>query len=110
QAVLAEHHLEELADRPALWLSSGRRQRLALASGLATSPEVLIAGEPTSMLDARYAKLGAEQLFYGPHRQLVLITHDLSLACRCDDILWIHDAEIAHRGPAAIDDYLEHDG
>lgn len=110
QAVLAEHDLEELADRPALSLSSGQLQRLALASVLATSPEVLIADEPTTMLDARYAKLVAEQLFYGPHRQLVLITHDLNLASRCDDILWIHDAEIAHRGPAAIDHYLEHVG
>src|SRR5699024_10506425 len=107
QAVLAEHHLEELADRPALSLSSGQLQRLALASVLATSPEVLIADEPTTMLDARYAKLVAEQLFCGPHRELVLITHDLNLASPCDDILWIHDAEIAHRGPAAIDPYLE---
>lgn len=110
ETVLAEHDLVEFADRPALSLSSGQLQRLALASVLATNPDVLIADEPTTMLDARYAKLVADQLFAAPDRQLVLITHDLELASRCDDILWIHDARIAHRGPDAIHRYLEHIG
>lgn len=110
EAVLAEHDLVEFADRPALSLSSGQLQRLALASVLATNPDVLIADEPTTMLDARYAKLVADQLFAAPDRQLVLITHDLDLASRCDDILWIHDAHIAHRGPDAVQKYMEHIG
>ncbi|HEY4534998.1 MAG TPA: ABC transporter ATP-binding protein [Enteractinococcus sp.] len=110
ETVLAEHDLTDFADRPALSLSSGQLQRLALASVLATNPDVLIADEPTTMLDARYAKLVAEQLFASTDRQLVLITHDLALAARCDDIIWIHDAKIAHRGPDAIDHYLEHIG
>lgn len=110
ETVLAEHDLTDFADRPALSLSSGQLQRLALASVLATNPDVLIADEPTTMLDARYAKLVAEQLFASTDRQLVLVTHDLALAARCDDIIWIHDAKIAHRGPDAIDHYLEHIG
>lgn len=108
--VLAKHDLTEFADRPALSLSSGQLQRLALASVLATNPDVLIADEPTTMLDARYAKLVANQLFASPDRQLVLITHDLDLAARCDDIIWVHDATIAHRGADAIQKYLEHIG
>ena len=109
-AVLAEHDLVEFADRPALSLSSGQLQRLALASVLATRPDVLIADEPTTMLDARYAKLVADQLFDNAQRQLVLITHDLDLAARCQDIVWIHDARVAHRGPDSITQYLEHIG
>lgn len=109
-AVLAEHDLTELADRPALSLSSGQLQRLALASVLATRPDVLIADEPTTMLDARYAKLVGEQLFASSNRQLILITHDLQLAAKCQDIIWIHDAAIAHRGPDAICAYREHIG
>lgn len=109
-SVLEEHNLTELADRPALSLSSGQLQRLALASVLATNPDVLIADEPTTMLDARYAKLVSNQLFASTDRQLVLITHDLELAARCDDVLWVHDAKIAHRGPASIHHYLEHIG
>src|SRR5690625_4394784 len=69
-AVLAEHDLVEFADRPALSLSSGQLQRLALASVLATRPDVLIADEPTTMLDARYAKLVADQLFATPTANL----------------------------------------
>ncbi|GAA4119009.1 energy-coupling factor ABC transporter ATP-binding protein [Enteractinococcus coprophilus] len=110
EAVLAEHDLAEFADRPALSLSSGQLQRLALASVLATRPDVLIADEPTTMLDARYAKLVGEQLFASEDRQLILITHDLQLAAKCQDIIWIHDAKIAHRGSDAIDRYLEHIG
>ncbi|HIY86255.1 MAG TPA: energy-coupling factor ABC transporter ATP-binding protein [Candidatus Yaniella excrementavium] len=110
ESVLEEHDLTDLADRPALSLSSGQLQRLALASVLATNPDVLIADEPTTMLDARYAKLVSNQLFASADRQLVLITHDLELAARCDDILWVHDAKIAHRGPTAIQHYLEHIG
>ena len=77
---------------------------------LATRPDVLIADEPTTMLDARYAKLVGEQLFASSDRQLILITHDLQLAAKCQDIIWIHDAKIAHRGPDAICAYLEHIG
>ena len=110
ESVLEEHDLTDLADRPALSLSSGQLQRLALASVLATNPDVLIADEPTTMLDARYAKLVSNQLFASADRQLVLITHDLELAARCDDIIWVHDAKIAHRGPTAIQHYLEHIG
>lgn len=110
ESVLEEHDLTDLADRPALSLSSGQLQRLALASVLATNPDVLIADEPTTMLDARYAKLVSNQLFASADRQLVLITHDLELAARCDDILWVHDAKITHRGPTAIQHYLEHIG
>lgn len=110
ESVLEKHDLTDLADRPALSLSSGQLQRLALASVLATNPDVLIADEPTTMLDARYAKLVSNQLFASTDRQLVLITHDLELAARCDDIIWVHDAKIAHRGPAAIQHYLEHIG
>src|SRR5699024_2134794 len=100
-AVLAEHDLTELADRPALSLSSRQLQRLALASVLATRPDVLIADEPTTMLDARYAKLVAQQLFASTDRQLVLITHDLELAARCDDTSWVPHAPIAPLGPDA---------
>ena len=110
EQVLEAHDLTELADRPALSLSSGQLQRLALAAVVATNPDVLIADEPTTMLDARYAKLVSNQLFASAERQLVLITHDLDLAARCDDIIWVHDAKIAHRGPDAIQHYLEHIG
>lgn len=99
EAALAEHELTELADRPCLSLSSGQLQRLALCSVLIARPRVVIADEPTSMLDARHHRLVSRRLFAQPEStQLVLVTHDLDLARRCDEAIWIHQGRSVQQG------------
>lgn len=108
-AALETHELTELADRPALSLSSGQLQRLALCSVLIGEPEILIADEPTSMLDARHQHIVASRLFSLPEStQLVLVTHDMDLAARCDEAIWIDNGRLrAHGQPRdLIDQYL----
>lgn len=106
---LAEHGLTELADRSCLSLSSGQLQRLALCSVLVGRPRVVIADEPSSMLDARHHRLVSRRLFAQPaETQLVLITHDLDLARRCEEAVWIHQGQVQEHGrpDTVIENYL----
>lgn len=97
--VLADFGLAHLADSSVHALSGGQQQMLALAGVLATSPRVVVADEPTTLLDLRNSRLVADRLF-SLEQQLVLVTHDLELAARCDRALVVADGRIAFDGDA----------
>jgi len=98
--VLEQYGLAALADRSVHSLSGGQRQLLAIAGVLATEPDVLVADEPTTLLDLRNTRSIADLLF-GLPQQLVLVTHDLDLALRCDRALLIEDGRVAADGSPA---------
>ena len=98
--VLDRHGLADLADRSVHTLSGGQRQLLALAGVLATDPAVLVADEPTTLLDLRNTRMVADLLF-GLRQQLVLVTHDLELAERCERGIVVDDGAVRYDGPAA---------
>jgi biotin transport system ATP-binding protein len=83
-AALAEFGLGALAERAAYDLSGGQKQLLALCAALIRRPALVIADEPTAYLDARNSALIADHLLAPAERQVVLVTHDLRLAARCD--------------------------
>lgn len=97
--VLARFGLADRADQSVHTLSGGQRQLLALAGVLATDPEVLVADEPTTLLDLANTRRVAEVLFDLP-QQLVLVTHDLELAVRCDRVLVVEDGAVVFDGDA----------
>ncbi|WP_432511522.1 energy-coupling factor ABC transporter ATP-binding protein [Kineococcus sp. SYSU DK001] len=101
--LLAAAGLGELADRSVRDVSSGQRQLLALTTVLATEPAVLLADEPTTLLDLRTGRRVAEVLRHPPAHvaQVVVATHDLDLAARADRALWIEDGRVRADGPAA---------
>ena len=99
-AVLAAHGLEDHAHDSVHSLSGGQRQLLALAGVLATEPRVVVADEPTTLLDRANTRRVADTLL-GLTQQLVLVTHDLDLAARCQRVVVVDDARIVADGPPA---------
>lgn len=100
EAVLERFGLADLADRSVHVLSGGQKQLLALAGALATDPAILVADEPTTLLDLANSRLVADVLLALP-QQLLLVTHDLELAERCERVLVVQDARVVYDGPAA---------
>ncbi len=97
--VLADAGLDGLGDRSVHGLSGGQRQLLALAGVLATGPSLLVADEPTTLLDLGNSRRIGD-LLLGLPQQLVLVTHDLGLAARCDRALLVTDGRVLADGPA----------
>ncbi len=71
-------------------LSGGEKQRVAIARSFATEPAVLFADEPTGNLDSRTGEHVIDLMFElnrNSSATLVLVTHDKTLAARCDRII-----------------------
>jgi putative ABC transport system ATP-binding protein len=91
---------ERLQHYPAQ-LSGGEQQRVALARALAPEPAILVADEPTGNLDEATGSSIVDLMFRLKDRKgatLVLVTHDLHLARRCDRMVRIRSGVIESAG------------
>ena len=90
RALLGRVGLAERAGHYPVQLSGGEQQRVALARAFVNQPNILFCDEPTGNLDGATAQAMVE-LVFGLNREkgttLVLVTHDLDLAKRCQRIL-----------------------
>jgi putative ABC transport system ATP-binding protein len=78
-------------------LSGGEQQRVALARALAPSPAILVADEPTGNLDETTGASIVDLMFALKRSRdatLVLVTHDLSLAAKCDRTIGLRSGQI----------------
>jgi biotin transport system ATP-binding protein len=92
--------LTDLADRPAHRLSGGQKQLLALAAVLVAEPDVIVADEPTTLLDARNAVM-VERHFAALDQQLIVVTHRLEAVEEFDRVLVVDEGRIAFDGSPA---------
>lgn len=80
-------------------LSGGQRQRLAIARAMLRDAPVLVLDEPTTGLDVHAAHaLLAPLRALAAGRATVLISHDLSVVHRADEILVLEQGRVAERG------------
>jgi putative ABC transport system ATP-binding protein len=78
-------------------LSGGEQQRVAIARAVAPGPQILFADEPTGNLDGKTGAAIIDVLFARKEAAgatLIIITHDPSLAERCDRILEMNDGRV----------------
>ena len=78
-------------------LSGGEQQRVALARALVAAPAILVADEPTGNLDEATGRQIIELMFarfVDRDMTLVLVTHDASLAARCDRVIRLRSGHV----------------
>ncbi|TQK27496.1 biotin transport system ATP-binding protein [Arthrobacter sp. SLBN-53] len=99
--VLERFGLSGHADQPAHLLSGGQKQLLALATVLVTEPTVVVADEPTTLLDMRNARM-LRTAFAELDTQLIVVTHDLDLIEDADRVIVLDEGRVvADDEPAA---------
>jgi putative ABC transport system ATP-binding protein len=77
-------------------LSGGQQQRVAIARGLVNEPQVLLADEPTGNLDSRTSVdiMGVFQKLNDEGITIVMVTHELDIACFCKRSLILRDGVV----------------
>lgn len=93
--------LTDKAKNKASNLSGGQKQRVCVARAIANSPKIIFADEPTGNLDSKTSKK-IEDLLFGLNKEsgitLIIVTHDESLATKCDHQIRIQDGQIVSKG------------
>ena len=96
---------EEQFDRSPLELSGGQKRRAAIAGVLAMEPEVLVLDEPTAGLDPAGREDLLEKLFAWKEASggtIILVTHDMSIANRCERLVVMESGRIVLDGPPEL--------
>ena len=93
ERLLREQGLGHLAHQSIYDLSGGERQLVALASVLAVDPAIVVADEPTTLLDLRNQLLIRERFANLP-QQLIWSTHDMRMAGDADRVIVLDKGRI----------------
>ena len=79
-------------------LSGGEQQRVAIARALASDAKIILADEPTGNLDTENSEIVIDLLQKLAHEEgycVIVVTHDLSIADKADEVLKLKDGALA---------------
>jgi lipoprotein-releasing system ATP-binding protein len=102
EALLAHMGLDGQGHRKARSLSGGMQQRVAIARALMNEPALVLADEPTGNLDTESSDRVMELLLDWNRQQettFVIVTHDPSIARRCQRVVRLVDGRVVDDGP-----------
>ena len=97
QDMLERFNLADHAAQSPHFLSGGQKQLLALASVLILEPDVIIADEPTTLLDLRN-RIKIKNVFAELPQQLIVVSHDLDFIADFDRVICIDNHSIVADG------------
>ena len=97
EALLADRGLAHAADQSIYDLSGGERQLVSLTSVLAVEAEIIVADEPTTLLDLKNRNR-LHRIFDELPQQMIFSTHDLALAASCDRVIAIEAGRVVDDG------------
>lgn len=105
---LSTYGLAPYADQSPYCLSGGQQQLLAVTAVMATEPKIIIADEPTGLLDLRNA-FKLRQLFSSLTAQMVVVSHDFNLLQDMDRVIVLNNGTIVadDKPDTALDFYKE---
>ena len=96
---LARVGAEHLRDKPPYRLSGGEKKRVAIATVLAMSPDILVMDEPTSGLDP-FARRQLMALLQDFQHTRIFTSHDLDMVLElCERTIVLHEGEVRADGP-----------
>jgi len=93
-AILEKLEIKELMQKKVGELSGGQQQRISIARVLSKKPRIIFADEPTGNLDKETAELVMDVLLdyiKETGAGLLLVTHDETMAVRCDSVYRLED-------------------
>lgn len=92
-------NIEDLLNKQPFELSGGQKQRVAIARALITSPELVLADEPTAALDFKNSEdlLDLFEYISEEGQTILMVTHSSLVAIHAKRILFIKDGQIFHQ-------------
>src|SRR5205823_5012730 len=88
--------LSDRADHRPMQLSGGQQQRVCVARAMINQPLILLADEPTGALDSKTGQAILELFdeLVSAGKTIILVTHDPSVAHRCQRVIHLHDGQV----------------
>jgi ATP-binding cassette subfamily B protein len=99
EALALPDGLDTVVGERGVQLSGGQKQRISLARALVSQPKILVLDDPLSAVDARTEAAILEAIDrQRAQRSVILVTHRVAAAARCDAVLVLDHGRVVERG------------